>query len=76
MIFGIDNPEDMTPHERFQEVAAILAAGYLRMRKRFVHSPGLAAGFLEQSCNKDINSEGELLQDKSHATSSVYREKT
>jgi len=28
----LDNPEEMTPQERMEEVAAILAAGYLRLR--------------------------------------------
>lgn len=52
MIFDINEPEDMTPEERFQEVAAILAVGYLRMRKRFVHSSGIA-DYLAQSADRN-----------------------
>jgi hypothetical protein len=30
----LDDPEEMTPEERFREVAAILADGYSRLRAR------------------------------------------
>jgi hypothetical protein len=33
-MYHIDDPEEMTPEERFKEVAAILAKGLLRMKKR------------------------------------------
>ena len=33
-MYSIDDPDDMTPAERFQEVAWILAAGFSRLRKQ------------------------------------------
>ena len=36
-MYHIDNPEHMTPDQRFREVAAILAAGYLRLRQILPH---------------------------------------
>ena len=38
-MFHVDDPEQMRPEERLQEVAAILARGYARMARR-----GLAPG--------------------------------
>ncbi len=34
MILGIEKPGEVTPEERFREVAAILAVGYLRLRRQ------------------------------------------
>ena len=42
MLFG-DDPEEMSPQERLDEIAVILVVGYLRLRKRGVEhaaSPG------------------------------------
>ena len=39
-MYHIDNPEDMGPGERLEEVAAILARGYLRLKKRSMHLVG------------------------------------
>jgi hypothetical protein len=33
----LDDPGDMTPEERLAEIVAILAAGYLRVRKASAH---------------------------------------
>jgi hypothetical protein len=33
-MYHIEDPEEMTPEERFQEVAAILAKGFLRLKRR------------------------------------------
>jgi hypothetical protein len=33
-MIGIDKPEDMTPKARRQELAGLLAKGFLRLRKR------------------------------------------
>jgi len=41
MVYSINDPAEMTPSERFQEVAWILAAGFLRMR---AHSRRLPEG--------------------------------
>jgi len=70
-MLGINDPEEMTSEKRFQEVAAILAVGYLRMRKRFVHSPGLDSGCLAQSSDKNSNPNSMLWQDKFPAASAV-----
>ncbi len=32
-MFASDDPNDMTPEERLQEIAAILVRGFLRLRK-------------------------------------------
>ncbi len=32
-MYHVDDPEKMTPEERFREVAAILAKGFLRMKR-------------------------------------------
>ena len=32
--YGVREPEDMRPDERFDEIATILAKGYLRLRAR------------------------------------------
>ena len=36
-MYHIDDPADMTTEERLEEVAAILAAGYLRLKARRRH---------------------------------------
>ncbi len=33
-MFCLNDPEEMTPEERLQEIAGILAIGYLRLKKR------------------------------------------
>jgi hypothetical protein len=33
-MFCLNDPEEMTPDERLQEIAGILAVGYLRLKKQ------------------------------------------
>ena len=42
-MYSIDDPREMTPEERFKEVSAILAAGYLRLKKRTPYLPELTS---------------------------------
>ena len=61
-MYHINNPEEMSPDERLKEVAAILAAGYLRLKKQFFHpvsnasqiekAPVLTEKTLDCSANK------------------------
>ena len=47
-MYHIEDPEEMTPEERFKEVAAILAKGFLRLKRR---GPGVIEP-LSQAPNK------------------------
>jgi len=40
----LDDPEEMTAEQRLAEVAAILAAGYMRLRTRPFTETGYKAG--------------------------------
>ncbi len=51
-----NTPEEMTIEERFKEVAAILASGYLRLKKQTPYLPELTT---EDRQNSDIH----VLQD-------------
>lgn len=42
--YAVREPEDMRPDERFEEIAAILAAGCLRLRARRDATGGPAVG--------------------------------
>ncbi len=42
-MYNIDDPKEMTTEERFKEVSAILAAGYLRLKKRTPYLPELTS---------------------------------
>jgi len=41
MVYSIDDPSEMTSSERFQEIAGILAAGFLRMGKQSLNQPDM-----------------------------------
>ena len=47
-MYNIDDPKEMTPEERFKEVSAILAAGYLRLKKRTPYLPELTSDASQQ----------------------------
>ena len=49
----LDDPAEMSPSERFSEVAAILAAGYLRLRRH----PDLAPA--PETAESRLDSRGE-----------------
>ncbi len=43
-MFHLDDPEEMTPDERLQEIAGILAIGYLRLKKQTPCLANIASG--------------------------------
>ena len=43
-MYHIDNPERMTPEDRAKEVAATLATGFLRLRRRRGYVPDATSG--------------------------------
>jgi hypothetical protein len=43
----LDDPEEMTPEERLDEIAAVLAVGYLRLRNRCVEHAARPGAFTE-----------------------------
>ena len=53
---SIKTPERMTPEERLHEVAAILAAGFLRLRRRRGYLPGAASSDAEPRERPEENS--------------------
>ncbi len=64
-MYNIDDPKEMTMEERFKEVSAILAAGYLRLKKRTPYLPELTSDApLKNNAQTDKES------------SAVYRETT
>ena len=66
-----DDPKEMTIEERFKEVSAILAAGYMRLKKRTPYLPELTA---EDRQNPDIHVPQDTQAEKE--SSAVYRETT
>jgi hypothetical protein len=44
-----NDPEEMTPEERFKEIAAILAAGYLHLKKRTPYLPDLVSDITQEA---------------------------
>ena len=42
-MYNLDDPEDMAPEERFDEIAMILATGYLRLKKSSAYIPEAAS---------------------------------
>ena len=45
----VDDPADMTPGERLEEVAFLLARAYLRLRRRHISEPDPSATFHDSS---------------------------
>ena len=43
----LDDPEEMTPEERLDEIAAVLAVAYLRLRNRGVEHAARPGAFTE-----------------------------
>ena len=71
-MYHLDDTEEMTPEERFKEVAAILATGYLRLKKKTPYLPDLA--FDNQ---KSVNiHDPHLSTPAGKESSAVYRETT
>ena len=48
-MYHTDDPEDLAPEERLEEVASILARGFLRLKKRNLHLVGQLAGHEKSS---------------------------
>jgi hypothetical protein len=48
----LDDPEGMTPEERLDEMAAILAVGFLRLRKRGVAHAASPGTFTENPLDR------------------------
>ena len=48
-MYSIDRPDEMSPTERFQEVAWILAKGFSRLRKQDSFSTSIESGISEKS---------------------------
>ncbi len=66
-----NNPEIMSPRERLEEMAEILARGYLRLKKRTPYLPELAT---EDRQIPDIHVPQDTQAEKE--SSAVYRETT
>ncbi len=71
-MYHFDDPEEMTPEERFKEVAAILAAGYLRLKKKTPYLPDLDS---DNQKSADVHNP-HLSTPVSKESSAVYRETT
>lgn len=55
-MYYLDDPEEMSPEKRLREVAAILALGYLRLKKQTPYLPELLSG-ASQETNRRNNSQ-------------------
>ena len=61
-MYHTDDPENLAPDERLDELAAILARGYLRLKRRNLHLVGPLAGHPEslKSPEKDLEAPSDV----------------